>query len=67
MGAWRQDGLADSYVGRNVTLTLITGRRDISCSVEQWIFDFESVIWDVWYDLISSLLIKDKFSIVILE
>jgi hypothetical protein len=22
MGAWRQDGLADSYVGRNVTLTL---------------------------------------------
>jgi hypothetical protein len=22
MGAWRQDGLADSYIGRNVTLTL---------------------------------------------
>jgi hypothetical protein len=22
MGAWHQDGLADSYVGRNVTLTL---------------------------------------------
>jgi hypothetical protein len=22
MGAWRQDGLADSYVGRNVTLAL---------------------------------------------
>jgi hypothetical protein len=22
MGAWRQDGLADSYVGRNVTLPL---------------------------------------------
>jgi hypothetical protein len=21
MGAWRQDGLADSYVGHNVTLT----------------------------------------------
>jgi hypothetical protein len=26
MGAWRQDGLADSYVGRNVTLTLTLDR-----------------------------------------
>jgi hypothetical protein len=26
MGAWRQDGLADTYVGRNVTLTLTLSR-----------------------------------------
>jgi hypothetical protein len=30
MGAWRQDGLADSYVGRNVTLTLTFDQKSLS-------------------------------------
>jgi hypothetical protein len=32
MGAWRQDGLADSYVGRNVTLTSAGLRPKSDCS-----------------------------------
>jgi hypothetical protein len=43
MGAWRQDGLADSYVGRNVTLTLTVVRDDEEGTVSD-----ETVMCGYW-------------------